>query len=110
MWPRSIGIDKLLRIDLDPTQGPGELRAAGARSPPGRGSRVWKNYWICDQLFPGQGGQVRSKWATDRDPGQGRPSTDRRSPPWVRIPIQSGRVFRFDAGHHSDLKPAAIPR
>jgi phosphoglycolate phosphatase-like HAD superfamily hydrolase len=31
--------------------------------------------------------------------------------PWaiVRIPIQSGRVFRFDAGHHSDLKPAAIP-
>jgi hypothetical protein len=28
----------------------------------------------------------------------------------VRIPIQSGRVFRFDAGHHSDLKPAAIPR
>jgi hypothetical protein len=28
----------------------------------------------------------------------------------VRIPIQSGRGFRFGAGHHSDLKPAAIPR
>ncbi len=28
----------------------------------------------------------------------------------MRIPIQSGRVLRFDAGHHSDLKPAAIPR
>ena len=24
----------------------------------------------------------------------------------LRIPIQSGRGFRFDSGHHSDLKPA----
>ena len=24
----------------------------------------------------------------------------------LRIPIQSGRGFRFDPGHHSDLKPA----
>jgi hypothetical protein len=29
---------------------------------------------------------------------------------WVRIPIQSGRGFRFDPGHHSDLMPAAIPK
>jgi hypothetical protein len=28
----------------------------------------------------------------------------------VRIPIQSGRGFRFDPGHHSDLMPAAIPK
>jgi len=27
----------------------------------------------------------------------------------VRIPTQSGRGFRFEAGRHSDLKPAAIP-
>ena len=24
----------------------------------------------------------------------------------VRIPIQSGRGFRFDVGHHSEMKPA----
>jgi hypothetical protein len=29
--------------------------------------------------------------------------------PEVRIPTQSGRVFRFDAGRDSDLKPATIP-
>ena len=28
----------------------------------------------------------------------------------MRIPIQSGRGFRFEAGRHSDLKPAAIPK
>jgi hypothetical protein len=28
----------------------------------------------------------------------------------LRIPIQSGRGFRFDPGHHSDLMPAAIPK
>jgi len=27
----------------------------------------------------------------------------------VRIPIQTGRVFRFEAGHHSGMKPAIIP-
>jgi hypothetical protein len=27
----------------------------------------------------------------------------------VRIPIQSGHRFRFDAGRRSDLKPATIP-
>ena len=27
----------------------------------------------------------------------------------VRIPTQSGRVFRFEAGRDSDLKPATIP-
>jgi hypothetical protein len=27
----------------------------------------------------------------------------------VRIPTQSGRVFRFDAGRDSDLNPATIP-
>jgi len=27
----------------------------------------------------------------------------------VRISIYSGRVFRFEAGHHSEMKPAAIP-
>jgi hypothetical protein len=28
----------------------------------------------------------------------------------VRIPRQSGRGFRFDVGHHSDLIPATIPK
>jgi hypothetical protein len=28
----------------------------------------------------------------------------------VQIPIQSGRVFRREAGHRSGLKPATIPR
>ena len=29
---------------------------------------------------------------------------------WLRIPIQSGHRFRFEAGRDSDLKPATIPR
>jgi hypothetical protein len=28
----------------------------------------------------------------------------------MRIPIYSGRVFRREAGHRSDLKPATIPK
>jgi hypothetical protein len=28
---------------------------------------------------------------------------------WVQIPIEAGRVFRGEAGQHSDLKPATIP-
>jgi hypothetical protein len=28
----------------------------------------------------------------------------------MRIPIQSGRGFRFDVGHRSDLIPATIPK
>jgi hypothetical protein len=28
----------------------------------------------------------------------------------LRIPINSGRVFRREAGHRSDLKPATIPK
>jgi len=27
----------------------------------------------------------------------------------LRIPTQSGRGFRFEAGRHSDLKPATVP-
>jgi hypothetical protein len=30
--------------------------------------------------------------------------------PKLRIPIQSGRVFRLEAGHRSGVKPATIPR
>src|ERR1700686_1969502 len=30
--------------------------------------------------------------------------------PNMRIPIYSGRVFRREAGHRSDLKPATIPK
>ena len=29
---------------------------------------------------------------------------------YVRIPRQSGRGFRFDVGHHSEMKPATIPK
>jgi hypothetical protein len=28
---------------------------------------------------------------------------------WLRIPTQSGRVFRDEVGRGSDLKPATIP-
>jgi hypothetical protein len=49
--------------------GPGEFRAAGAGSPSRRGPRVWQTYWICNQLFAGQSGQVRFKWATNRNAG-----------------------------------------
>jgi hypothetical protein len=28
----------------------------------------------------------------------------------LQIPTEAGRVFRFDVGHHSDLKPATVPR
>jgi hypothetical protein len=28
----------------------------------------------------------------------------------LRIPIYSGQVFRREAGHRSDLKPATIPK
>jgi hypothetical protein len=28
----------------------------------------------------------------------------------MRIPIYSGRVFRREAGHRSDLKPSTIPK
>ena len=28
----------------------------------------------------------------------------------MRIPIYAGRVFRFEAGQRSDLKPATIPK
>jgi hypothetical protein len=27
----------------------------------------------------------------------------------LRIPTHRGQAFRFDRGHHSDLKPATIP-
>jgi hypothetical protein len=62
-----IGVEKLLRIDLDATRGPVSfVRQVLDRA--GRGPRVWQTHWVCDQLFPGQGGQVRSKWATNRNP------------------------------------------
>jgi hypothetical protein len=35
---------------------------------------------------------------------------DAQRPMIVRIPIYSGRVFRREAGHRSDLKPATIPK
>ena len=28
----------------------------------------------------------------------------------VRIPIHAGHLFRDEAGHHSDLIPATVPR
>jgi regulator of nucleoside diphosphate kinase len=40
-----------------------------------------------------------SGFHTDRPRREGR----------VRIPIQSGQVFRFEVGHHSGMKPATIP-
>jgi hypothetical protein len=64
-----IGVEKLLRIDLDPTQGPVSfVRQVLDRLPEGV-PRVWQNNWVCDQLFPGSGSQVRSKRATERNPG-----------------------------------------
>jgi hypothetical protein len=37
----------------------------------------------------------------------GDPTADQRE--LLRIPTQSGRGFRFEAGHRSDLIPATIP-
>jgi hypothetical protein len=28
----------------------------------------------------------------------------------VQIPTEAGRVFRFEVGHRSDMKPASIPK
>ena len=28
----------------------------------------------------------------------------------LRIPIEAGHLFRDHSGHHSDLKPATVPR
>ena len=33
-------------------------------------------------------------------------ANERRRFGYLRIPIQSGRGFRFDVGHHSEMKPA----
>jgi len=27
----------------------------------------------------------------------------------LRIPTEAGRGFRFEVGHHSDVKPATVP-
>ena len=48
-----IGVENLLRIDLDGTKGPVSFVRQVLRSPSGRGPRVWQTYWVCDQLFPG---------------------------------------------------------
>jgi len=51
-------------------------------------------YWrILDQsIAPFVRGEIHRSWAI------------------VRIPTQSGRGFRFEAGHRSDLIPATIPK
>jgi hypothetical protein len=28
----------------------------------------------------------------------------------MQIPTEAGRVFRFEVGHRSDMKPASIPK
>ena len=53
---------------------------------------------IAERLRPGQRREaVLAAWGIGED---GRK---------VRIPIHSGRVFRREAGHRSDLMPATIP-
>jgi hypothetical protein len=39
----------------------------------------------------------------------GKPLPGRRQPVKVRIPIEAGRVFRFEVGQRSNVKPATIP-
>ncbi len=33
----------------------------------------------------------------------------RKPKPKLEIPTQSARAFRFDAAHHSDMKPPTVP-
>jgi hypothetical protein len=46
--------------------------------------------------------EVDETWVGGRTKGEGRGV--------LRIPIQSGRCFRFQAGRVSDLMPATIPK
>ena len=50
---------------------------------------------------------VRNQGAPGAD-GQTVEAAEAKAP--VRIPRQSGRGFRFDVGHRSDLIPATIPK
>ena len=43
-----IGVEKLLRIDLDATQGPVSFVRQVLNRLPGRGPRVWQTYWVFD--------------------------------------------------------------
>jgi hypothetical protein len=51
----------------------------------------------------------RCHWRIRRQAGQTTHWIRRASAPRVRIPMQSGRGFRFDVGRRSDLIPATIP-
>ena len=48
---------------------------------------------------------IWQRWIAAAEPKVRRIAFDK-----VRIPIYSGRVFRFEAGHRSDMKPATIPK
>jgi len=65
-----------------------------------------------DRLF--RMGSERVECVNSVSGRRGRPHShtfsDRMIQPGVRIPKQSGHRFRFDAGHRSETKPAAIPR
>jgi len=65
---------------------------------------------------PRAGTRSRAAWAAKRSPAVPAPANKAsilrsfsRSCDSMRIPIQSGQVFRREAGHHSDLKPATSP-
>ena len=51
---------------------------------------------------------ISTAWST-LCPALCRRNETQRQGPEVQIPTQAGRPFRFDVGHHSDLKPATIP-
>ena len=60
------------------------------------------------RLFADAAVQERA-WPVSGDSGRWQRGGIRRSRHMVQIPIETGQAFRFEAGHHSELKPATIP-
>jgi hypothetical protein len=63
-----IGVEKLLRIDLDAIQGPVSYVSQVLDRLP-ECPRIWQTYWVRHQLFPGSGSQVRFNRATNCNSG-----------------------------------------
>ncbi len=77
-----------------------------------RGKRTWRDVngpWsVIPQTYghvhPSAGEYVLTRWSHEIKRSTAVCSLH------LQIPTEAGRVFRFDVGHHSDLKPATVPR
>jgi hypothetical protein len=76
-----IGVEKLLRIDLDTQRPVSFVRRVLDRLPEGIPA-FGKPIGFVINYSPDQAVRFDRKWATNRNPGQGCPSSDRRSLPW----------------------------